>query len=174
MSTTVSPRFRFRPIAHRSNFRFKVKKGVKRKADTTTPTSSSFDGSGVGGNDYHASGLAPPAPKSAKISTRRESGRQIKKVRANETRPTADRANDSFRSPQPARVPEEGFVGAAPGALSPTMTVGPGASTSAAPQAHHHRRRQKLVREKLSDSLNYCNEILKELFSKKHSVSGGT
>jgi hypothetical protein len=46
-----------------------VKKGVKRKADTTTPTANSFDP------------LFPPTEsKSAKISTRRESGRQIKKV----------------------------------------------------------------------------------------------
>lgn len=53
---------------------------MKRKADTTTPMGSSFDGAGGGGNDYHTANLTSPAPKSAKISTRRESGRQIKKV----------------------------------------------------------------------------------------------
>lgn len=48
----------------------KVKKGVKRKADTTTPTATAYDA-------HYAS---PLESKSAKISTRRESGRQIKKV----------------------------------------------------------------------------------------------
>lgn len=49
----------------------KVKKGVKRKADTTTPTANSFEP------------MYPPMDsKSAKIPTRRESGRQIKKVSA--------------------------------------------------------------------------------------------
>lgn len=46
-----------------------MKKGVKRKADTTTPTANSFDPL-----------FTPMESKSAKISTRRESGRQIKKV----------------------------------------------------------------------------------------------
>lgn len=48
----------------------KLKKGVKRKADTTTPTANSFEPL------YHP----PLDSKNAKISTRRESGRQIKKV----------------------------------------------------------------------------------------------
>lgn len=47
----------------------KIKKGVKRKADTTTPANS-FE------SPY---ALADPA-KSAKIATRRESGRQVMKV----------------------------------------------------------------------------------------------
>lgn len=47
----------------------KVKKGVKRKADTTTPTANSF-------SPYATSDSA----KSAKIATRRESGRQVIKV----------------------------------------------------------------------------------------------
>lgn len=47
----------------------KVKKGVKRKADTTTPTATAFD--------PH---YAPLDPSSAKIATRRESGRQVIKV----------------------------------------------------------------------------------------------
>lgn len=46
-----------------------VKKGVKRKADTTTPTANAFEGYG-----------APIDNKSAKIATRRESGRQVPKV----------------------------------------------------------------------------------------------
>lgn len=48
----------------------KVKKGVKRKADTTTPTANAFE-----------SPYAPMESKSAKIATRRESGRQVNKVR---------------------------------------------------------------------------------------------
>lgn len=47
----------------------KVKKGVKRKADTTTPTANSFE-----------SPYATSDSKSAKIATRRESGRQVIKV----------------------------------------------------------------------------------------------
>lgn len=47
----------------------KLKKGVKRKADTTTPTANSFEPIYV-----------PMDSKNAKIPTRRESGRQIKKV----------------------------------------------------------------------------------------------
>lgn len=46
----------------------KMKKGVKRKADTTTPTANSFE------SPY---AISDPA-KSAKIATRRESGRQVK------------------------------------------------------------------------------------------------
>ncbi|XP_076233030.1 homeotic protein female sterile isoform X8 [Calliopsis andreniformis] len=77
----------------------KLKKGVKRKADTTTPTANSFEP------------LYKLDPKNAKIPTRRESVRQIKK-----------------------------------------------------PQ--HPTGKSK---EKLSEALKSCNEILKELFSKKHS-----
>lgn len=57
--------------------RRQAKKGVKRKADTTTPLpleppggAASYVGVAVG---------APPEPKSSKVSTRRESGRPIKK-----------------------------------------------------------------------------------------------
>jgi hypothetical protein len=51
----------------------KVKKGVKRKADTTTPTAAVYE-------PHYA-----PADnsKSAKIATRRESGRQVNKVSRN-------------------------------------------------------------------------------------------
>lgn len=49
----------------------KVKKGVKRKADTTTPTANAFE------SPY----TNPMDSKSAKIATRRESGRQVNKVR---------------------------------------------------------------------------------------------
>nr|XP_031836835.1 homeotic protein female sterile-like isoform X4 [Nomia melanderi] len=77
----------------------KLKKGVKRKADTTTPTANSFEP------------IYKLDPKNAKIPTRRESGRQIKK---------------------------------------PQHTTGKS-------------------KEKLSEALKSCNEILKELFSKKHS-----
>ncbi|CAH1164402.1 unnamed protein product [Phyllotreta striolata] len=86
----------------------KVKKGVKRKADTTTPATA---------YDYPT----VLESKSAKISTRRESGRQIKKPARREI---------DLHVPQPAI----------------------------------HK-----PNEKLSESLKACNEILMELFSKKHS-----
>lgn len=50
-----------------------MKKGVKRKADTTTPMGSSFEGGYTTPTIDQQSG-----PKPAKISTRRESGRQKK------------------------------------------------------------------------------------------------
>ena len=83
---------------------------MKRKADTTTPSGNSYMDSG------HVSSEA------GKISTRRESGRQIKK-------PNKDL--DLTAHPPPII---------------------------------------NKPKEKLKDSLKACNEILKELFSKKHSV----
>ncbi|KAI5642513.1 bromodomain-containing protein [Phthorimaea operculella] len=111
----------------------KVKKGVKRKADTTTPMGSSFEGGYTTPTIEQQSG-----PKPAKISTRRESGRQKKAGRAGE---------DGFKM----------------GGLSPGVG-GAGA-------AHHSAMTPQLAKgkEKLSDALKSCNEILKELFSKKHS-----
>ncbi|XP_028169621.1 bromodomain-containing protein 3 [Ostrinia furnacalis] len=111
----------------------KVKKGVKRKADTTTPMGSSFEGGYTTPTIDQQSG-----PKPAKISTRRESGRQKKVSRAGE---------DGFKM----------------GGLSPGI-AGAGAS-------HHSVMTPQLAKgkEKLSDALKSCNEILKELFSKKHS-----
>lgn len=47
----------------------KMKKGVKRKADTTTPA-----------NSFEPYALTDPLTKSAKIATRRESGRQVRKI----------------------------------------------------------------------------------------------
>uniref|UniRef100_A0A336LYR9 CSON010958 protein n=1 Tax=Culicoides sonorensis TaxID=179676 RepID=A0A336LYR9_CULSO len=93
-----------------------VKKGVKRKADTTTPTATAFEGYGT-----------PLENKSAKISTRRESGRQ------------------DIAPFQSSAYP-----------MSP-MT---GQGSSQYPPKN---------KEKLSEALKSCNEILKELFSKKHS-----
>ncbi|CAK1548329.1 unnamed protein product [Leptosia nina] len=110
----------------------KVKKGVKRKADTTTPMGSSFEGGYTTPTIEQQGG-----PKPAKISTRRESGRQKKAGRV---------GDDSFKM----------------GGLSPGVG-GAGAS--------HHAGTPQLPKnkEKLSDALKSCNEILKELFSKKHS-----
>lgn len=104
----------------------KVKKGVKRKADTTTPTANSFDPL-----------FTPTESKSAKISTRRESGRQIKK---------------------PQRQTEDGLPFHQ--AALPLMS----SSLSSQPQPSSGK-----PKDKLNDSLKACNEILKELFSKKHS-----
>lgn len=106
-----------------------VKKGVKRKADTTTPSATAYD--------YNAS----LESKSAKISTRRESGRQIKK---------------------PIRPELDGLVPYNQASISPLIT---NANTTAPQHASHKSK------EKLSEALKSCNEILKELFSKKHSVS---
>lgn len=90
-----------------------VKKGVKRKADTTTP----------GGNLYMDTSYGGGMPSdAAKISNRRESTRQVKKVN-----------KDLLDVQQP--IP----------------------STSR-------------PKERLRESLKACNEILKELFSKKHST----
>ncbi|KRT80989.1 hypothetical protein AMK59_5833, partial [Oryctes borbonicus] len=102
----------------------KVKKGVKRKADTTTHTVY----------DYNM----PLDSKSAKISTRRESNRQVKK---------------------PMRTELEGMVSYNPANISPMVT-----NTTSTPQHASHK-----PKEKLSEALKSCNEILKELFSKKHS-----
>ncbi|XP_055640274.1 homeotic protein female sterile-like isoform X2 [Toxorhynchites rutilus septentrionalis] len=95
----------------------KVKKGVKRKADTTTPTATAYD-------PHYGTNLDP---SNAKIATRRESGRQ-------EIAP--------FQS---ATYPISPYQGSA-AAQNPPKN-----------------------KEKLSDALKSCNEILKELFSKKHS-----
>ncbi|XP_055550307.1 homeotic protein female sterile-like isoform X2 [Wyeomyia smithii] len=95
----------------------KVKKGVKRKADTTTPTATAYD-------PHYGTNMDPSNPK---IATRRESGRQ-------EIAP--------FQSSSYPISPYQG---------------------SAAAQNPPKNK------EKLSDALKSCNEILKELFSKKHS-----
>lgn len=102
---------------------FKDVKGVKRKADTTTPTANALDPL-----------YTPVENKAAKIPTRRESGRQIKKPRS---------SDDGL-----------GYASAVPIGL-PVSGTASGSS-----------------KEKLSEALKSCNEILKELFSKKHSVSG--
>ncbi|KDR13641.1 Homeotic protein female sterile [Zootermopsis nevadensis] len=104
----------------------KVKKGVKRKADTTTPTANSFDPP-----------FTPMESKSAKISTRRESGRQIKK---------------------PQRQTEDGL----PFHQAALPLMSSGLSSQPPPSGGKPK-------DKLNDSLKACNEILKELFSKKHS-----
>ncbi|XP_049820910.1 bromodomain-containing protein 3-like isoform X4 [Aethina tumida] len=106
----------------------KSKKGVKRKADTTTPTANAYD-------------YTPPLEsKSAKIINRRESGRQIKK---------------------PVRPELDGMIPYNQATIAPLMT------NTSAPQ--HASIKPK---EKLSEALKACNEILKELFSKKHSSYG--
>ncbi|XP_076260775.1 homeotic protein female sterile-like isoform X4 [Rhynchophorus ferrugineus] len=108
----------------------KSKKGVKRKADTTTPATA---------YDYLPSGADSNSSSSAsKISKRRESGRQIKK---------------------PMRNQELDGMGPYSGSTPA------GAVPSPAAQAGVHALKSK---EKLNDTLKACNEILKELFSKKH------
>ncbi|XP_058809499.1 homeotic protein female sterile isoform X3 [Phymastichus coffea] len=103
----------------------KLKKGVKRKADTTTPTANSFDP------------LYAPLDKNAKLPARRESGRQIKK---------------------PTRQAEDGLV--------PFHQANMPLMGAMAQQPQHTSGKTK---DKLTEALKSCNEILKELFSKKHS-----
>ncbi|XP_062712905.1 homeotic protein female sterile isoform X4 [Aedes albopictus] len=95
----------------------KVKKGVKRKADTTTPTATAYD-------PHYGPNLDMSNPK---IATRRESGRQE-------------------IPPFPAS----------------SYPISPYQGSGAAQNPPKNK-------EKLSDALKSCNEILKELFSKKHS-----
>ncbi|CAG9772952.1 unnamed protein product [Ceutorhynchus assimilis] len=105
----------------------KSKKGVKRKADTTTPATA---------YDYLPSGADSNSSSSAsKISKRRESGRQIKK---------------------PLRSQE--LDGLGPYSGGPAGIPSPGSQAALALKS----------KEKLNDTLKACNEILKELFSKKH------
>ncbi|KAK9498339.1 hypothetical protein O3M35_002994 [Rhynocoris fuscipes] len=101
----------------------KVKKGVKRKADLANDSPAGFDPP-----------YTPGESKTAKVGTRRESVRQIKK---------------------PQRQTEDGM----PFAQSPMM---PYSGTNSNQSAHEKPK------EKLSETLKSCNEILKELFSKKH------
>ncbi|XP_044756346.1 bromodomain-containing protein 3-like isoform X2 [Coccinella septempunctata] len=104
----------------------KVKKGVKRKADTTTPSATAYD--------YNPALESTPA----KVATRRESGRQIKK---------------------PSRPELDGLVPYHQSAIAPII-----GNAQALPQHASHKSRGKL-----SESMKACSEILKELFSKKHS-----
>lgn len=111
----------------------KVKKGVKRKGEAITPVTA---------YDPHIN-ATPVDAKTAKISTRRESGRQIKK---------------------PVRAEMDGLVPYHQSTMAPCINTP--ISTTQAQHAQHNKSK-----EKLSDALRYCNEILKELFCKKHSVS---
>ncbi|CAH1402072.1 unnamed protein product [Nezara viridula] len=101
----------------------KPKKGVKRKADLANDSPAGFDPT-----------YTPGDSKAAKVGTRRESGRQIKK---------------------PQRQSDDGM----PFSQSPMAPYSHSNST----QASHEK-----PKEKLSETLKACNEILKELFSKKH------
>ncbi|XP_028893890.2 homeotic protein female sterile isoform X1 [Zeugodacus cucurbitae] len=112
----------------------KMKKGVKRKADTTTPTANAFE-------------MPPYAQidsKSAKIATRRESSRQV-----------MNKKDLTFQGSAYPMSPMA-VAGMAPGGMGVPGGAGgvPGVVKN---------------KEKLSDALKSCNEILKELFSKKHS-----
>lgn len=113
----------------------KLKKGVKRKAEPinqVTPTAYDF-------------GTADA--KSAKISTRRESGRQIKKP----ARPELD-GLVPYQANMTPIVPNQ----------VPASAVAHATAAVAAAVPHKGK-------EKLSEALKSCNEILKELFCKKHS-----
>ena len=116
----------------------KVKKGVKRKADTTTPTATSggaYDSSGGYLTPLSSTASAGGVADSKKIATRRESG--LPEM-------PSHRHTGSFHTQHSS--------GGGAYAMSPGM----------APQSAKNK-------EKLTESLKSCNEILKELFSKKHS-----
>lgn len=111
-----------------------MKKGVKRKGEAITQiTPTTYD------THFNAT---PVDAKSAKISTRRESGRQIKK---------------------PTRPEMDGLVPYHQTNMQPIVTT-PVNQTQSQHAAHNKNK------EKLSEALKSCNEILKELFCKKHSV----
>lgn len=61
---------------------------------------------------------------------------------------------------QPSRPEQDGLVPFHQATVMPIMSASQQAGLG-----------QQKMKEKLSDSLKSCNEILKELFSKKHSVS---
>nr|XP_027211850.1 bromodomain-containing protein 3-like isoform X1 [Penaeus vannamei] len=93
-----------------------AQKGVKRKADAMAPM--------IGNSNFES---FSPGEKMGKISSRRESGRQIKKV--NKDLPDSQVTLMETTQPQHSTKPKG----------------------------------------KVSESFKNCNEILKELFSKKHS-----
>lgn len=109
----------------------KVKKGVKRKGEPITPINQTFD--------PHFN-TTPIDAKSAKISTRRESGRQIKK---------------------PTRPEMDGLVPYHQANMTPICNTPVNAT--------QQQLSAQKIKEKLSEALKSCNEILKELFCKKHS-----
>ncbi|KAK0172111.1 hypothetical protein PV328_005476 [Microctonus aethiopoides] len=104
----------------------KLKKGVKRKADTTTPTANSFEPL-----------YQPMDSKNAKLPTRRESGRQLKKP--------SRQAEDGLVPFHQANMPHIGVM-----AQQPQLVGGKS-------------------KEKLSEALKSCNEILREMFSGRHA-----
>lgn len=190
----------------------KVKKGVKRKADTTTPTATAYDptgpgayGSGsqlsvgigplhggVGGGNVGGVGIGGQldtvnATKSAKIAARRESNRPDPLQMAGTGVGMPGGAGAATSS---AAFHAAGAVGAfgsgggnamgggtqsgPPGtavamqAAAAAAAANANAAVAAAAVAAQQAAAMK-NKEKLSDALKSCNEILKELFSKRHS-----
>uniref|UniRef100_A0A1B0CFF1 Putative bromodomain-containing protein 4 n=1 Tax=Lutzomyia longipalpis TaxID=7200 RepID=A0A1B0CFF1_LUTLO len=168
----------------------KVKKGVKRKADTTTPTTAAaFD-------SHYAPGSGA---ESKKIATRRGSGRQtlldhqvmppqpLAKVKkgvkrkADTTTPTTAAAFDSHYAPgsgaESKKIATRRGSGrqvnkempssfqSTPYPKSPMTSATGGHAAGGVGSAAGGAPKNK---EKLSESLKACNEILKELFSEKH------
>lgn len=132
----------------------KVKKGVKRKADTTTPTATAYTSS--------SSGLETSA-KSAKIAARRESGRADPLLL-----PAYHRQGGAASAFPLSPLGNVGAIGGVVGG-HPLANAGAAAQAAAAAAAAVAAANQLKNKEKLSDALKSCNEILKELFSKRHS-----
>ncbi|XP_029658455.1 bromodomain-containing protein 3 isoform X3 [Octopus sinensis] len=132
----------------------KTKKGVKRKADTTTPGSI---GPATVPSVYNPSSVYEPKfdnklSSSAKIPLRRESNRQIKK-------PKRDLPEDQMLLLENHEYKN----------LPPDVTISlrnKSRSPKSVPKAQHSSKNKK---GKLSEQLKYCNVLLKELFAKKHA-----
>lgn len=193
----------------------KVKKGVKRKADTTTPTATAYEPSGpgaygggnalgggggvgvgamlgvVGGSGGGGGGVGMvggplggmdpvAAAKSAKIAARRESSRPDPLALGGGA--GVGMAGGAAGAASSSAAFHAGGVGAFGGIGGNAMIGGAGGpaggpsgvmqSAAAAAAANASAAQQAAAmkhKEKLSDALKSCNEILKELFSKRHS-----
>lgn len=124
----------------------KVKKGVKRKADTTTPTTATSVGGGVGGGFDGSGGYLTPLSSTGAPGGGAAASADSKKIatrRESDPRPNLVHLQQSFHHQ---------------GGGNNSYAMSPGVQAQSAKN-----------KEKLTESLKCCNEILKELFSKKHS-----
>ncbi|CAE1317378.1 Bromodomain-containing protein 4B,Bromodomain testis-specific protein,Bromodomain-containing protein 3,Bromodomain-containing protein 4,Homeotic protein female sterile,Bromodomain-containing protein 4A,Bromodomain-containing protein 2 [Acanthosepion pharaonis] len=132
----------------------KTKKGVKRKADTTTP--GSIGPSTAPSSVYQSSSVYEHKYdnklSSAKIPLRRESNRQVKK-------PKRDLPEDQMvilENHEYKSLPPDVSISLRNKSRSPKSV----------PKAQHSSKNKK---GKLSEQLKHCNILLKELFAKKHA-----
>lgn len=137
----------------------KVKKGVKRKADTTTPTTATSGiggglgsggggGGGLGGGFDSSGGYLTPLSSTAAGAAAAAADSKKIATRRESGRPDLVHLQQAFHHHQGGNAVNSANAYA----MSPGM------------QAQSAKNK-----EKLTESLKCCNEILKELFSKKHS-----